>query len=199
MAQKIILEPYEVLMAAEVGIRRRVASMRRNNYGEWDYFNSANLDAWHVDIEGAIAELAFARSINAYWDGSVNTGKAADVAGYQVRYTHHKNGSLVIRERDPDCDEYVLVIGRHPVYFIHGKIMGGDAKKPEFLRDPHGRNQPAWFVPQEKLIEVRQFLEYGLNEFQKRGFLLNDRDLAYVSPHLEVLELQQQLIIVMGL
>jgi WD40 repeat protein len=46
---------------------------------------------------------------------------------------------------------------------------------------------------EKELIEVRQFLEYGLIEYKKRGYVLNDRDMAYVQPHLEVLNLEGDL------
>lgn len=46
---------------------------------------------------------------------------------------------------------------------------------------------------ERELIEVRQFLEYGLAEYQKRGFLLNELDLTYIKPHLEVLDLSDEL------
>lgn len=48
-------------------------------------------------------------------------------------------------------------------------------------------------IRERELIEVRQFLEYGLSEYRKRQFLLNERDLAYVEPHLPVLDLRGEL------
>lgn len=42
---------------------------------------------------------------------------------------------------------------------------------------------------EKELIEVRQFLDYGLVEYKKRNYLLNERDISYVQPHLEVLNL----------
>ena len=47
-------------------------------------------------------------------------------------------------------------------------------------------------IRERELIEVRQFLNYGLIEFQKRGFLLNEKDLTYIRPHLETLDLQEE-------
>ncbi len=46
---------------------------------------------------------------------------------------------------------------------------------------------------EKELIEIRQFLDYGLIEYKKRGYVLNDRDMAYVQPHLEVLNLDGDL------
>ena len=46
---------------------------------------------------------------------------------------------------------------------------------------------------ERELLEVRQFLDYGLAEYQKRGFLLNEQDLSYIQPHLEILDLSGEL------
>lgn len=45
-------------------------------------------------------------------------------------------------------------------------------------------------IRERELIEVRQFLEYGLSEYKKRRFLLNEKDLSYIEPHLPVLDLK---------
>jgi WD40 repeat protein/energy-coupling factor transporter ATP-binding protein EcfA2 len=42
---------------------------------------------------------------------------------------------------------------------------------------------------ERELIEVRQFLEYGLVEYRKRKFLLTEKDLSYIEPHLPSLDL----------
>lgn len=44
-------------------------------------------------------------------------------------------------------------------------------------------------IRERELIEVRQFLDYGLSEYKKRQFLLTEKDLAYIEPHLPVLDL----------
>ncbi len=48
-------------------------------------------------------------------------------------------------------------------------------------------------IRERELIEVKQFLEYGLAEYQKRKFLLNDKDLAYIEPHLPQLNLRGEI------
>jgi len=44
------------------------------------------------------------------------------------------------------------------------------------------------------LIEVRQFLDYAYNEHVKRDFLLNESDLAYVTPYEEKLHLSREIL-----
>jgi len=48
-------------------------------------------------------------------------------------------------------------------------------------------------IRERELIEVRQFLEYGLAEYNRRGFLLNEHDLLYIEIHLEKLKLSGNL------
>lgn len=46
---------------------------------------------------------------------------------------------------------------------------------------------------EKELLDVKQFLHYSLNEFQKRGILLNDDDLAYVAIYERNLEIDEKL------
>ena len=133
---------------ARVGCARRIESMDSNRNQGFGY-NTA--DAWRNDIEGACAELAYCKALDIYWPGSINTFKEPDCGKKtQVRWTHHINGSLIVRDKDPDDHYYVLVVGACPDYRVVGWIMGYDAKKNEYLRCP-GEQSPAYFVPQNKL------------------------------------------------
>lgn len=147
---EVNLTPFEIIMGAGVGLRRRTASMRRGNQDN-DYFSGTGRTHWDVDIEGALAELAFAKFLGVYWDGSVNTGKAPDVGGYQVRHTDLERGCLIIRRRDSADERYVLVTGDHRAgYMVRGWKFGHEAMVDEFIRDP-GKKNEAWFVPQSEL------------------------------------------------
>ena len=147
---RIILTPYEIVLAAGVGVRRRTASIRLKNK-DHDHFSGSGVGHWDVDIEGALAELAFAKHMDLYWDGSVNTGKAADVGGYQVRHTLHEDGCLIVRQRDSIDDRYALVTGNHiDGYLVRGWRFGYEATTDDYLRNP-GNKEPAWFVPQSDL------------------------------------------------
>ena len=48
-------------------------------------------------------------------------------------------------------------------------------------------------IRERELIEVRQFLDYGLAEYNRRGFLLNEHDLSYIEQHLDRLKLSGDL------
>jgi len=143
----IQLSFHEVYMAACIGVARRLASLKR---GETNKVQNKDF-GWHSDIEAACAELAVAKHLGVFWDGSVNTFKAPDIGHLQIRHTQHNNGCLILRPADSPTETYVLITGTHPNYTIRGYIKGEDGKKPEFLRDPNGKFQ-AWFVPQCNLL-----------------------------------------------
>jgi hypothetical protein len=153
----IILTEYEQNMAKFVGMARynesRKYSLNRSVRG-YDASEGVRIQN---DIEGAGAEIAVAKSFNVYWHGSVNVFKDYPDVGRntQVRQTKHKTGRLIITDRDPDDQLFVLVIGEMPTYDIIGFIKGADAKREEFIDAPAGR-PPAYFVPQDKLTKPKR-------------------------------------------
>ena len=142
------LTEIEMEIAAFVGCKRRAESRARNR-AQGPGYNEA--EAWRNDIEGAAAEMAYCKATGIYWPGSINSFKGPDCGELtQVRQTHHQNGCLIVRDRDPDDHFFVLVVGKCPTFNIVGWIRGFDAKKNEFVRCP-GEQDPAYFVPQNKL------------------------------------------------
>lgn len=133
---------------ARIGCARRIESMDSKREQPLGYNSS---DAWRNDIEGACAEFAYCKAMNIHWSRSINTFKDADCGNLtQVRWTHHVNGSLIVRDGDPDDHCYVLVVGACPSYRIIGWIKGHHAKNNDYLKSP-GELEPAYFVPQNKL------------------------------------------------
>lgn len=148
----VSLKAYEVYIAAMVGARRTISSLGSSKTG------NVNADVgWHTDIEGAGGEMAVAKALDVYWDGSVDTYKLPDVGKYQVRQTELSNGSLIVREGDSDDEIFILVTGKAPLYEVRGYMLGAAAKREEFVRDPHGMS-PAWFVPQGKLSPIEDLI-----------------------------------------
>lgn len=145
----VTLTQEEMSMAAFIGCRRRVESVssnRKENHGR------QAAQAWDIDVEGAAAEMAYCKFRGTYWSASVNSFKGADVGkNIQVRGTHHKSGSLIVRGADNDNHFYVLVVGSAPTYRICGWIRGSDAKQEKYKKAPNGR-PPAYFVPQSDLL-----------------------------------------------
>jgi hypothetical protein len=133
--------------AVIVGTLRRLESLKSKQTGK---YHSTEGRAWDVDIEAAAAEAAFAKYMDLFWVGGVNTFKDPDVGEFQVRHTTRADGSLIIRPSDDPMDTYVLVIGRFPKFRVVGYIEGRFARQDRFKRSPGGY-PPAWFVPQEIL------------------------------------------------
>ena len=141
----------ELAIAADVGCQRRIRSMAEGLNDAYGYNGEG--DIWTREVNGAAAEMAVAKFFNRYWEAGVNTFKAPDVEGVQVRHTTREDGCLIIREHDPPDELYVLVIGAPPTFRIAGALYGRQAKRPEWLRDPGGV-RPAYFVPQDALEEA---------------------------------------------
>jgi len=144
----IVLTEIEMEIAAMVGCRRRSES--RSNSREYAHgFDGSG--GWDIDIEGAAAELAYAKYRGQYWPATVCSFKHADVgANVQIRSTPHANGSLIIRDDDNAEHFYVLLTGTAPTFQVRGYIQGISAQNDEWRQAPNGR-PAAYFVPQSAL------------------------------------------------
>lgn len=107
-----------------------------------------------MHFDGAGGEMAFAKSRNRYWDGSVNTFKVGgDVGDIQVRTRSRLHYDLLVRDDDRDSDWFVLVVGSLPTFWVIGAIRGQQAKQPQFRRN-WGNHGVAYFVPQSALGQL---------------------------------------------
>ena len=143
---KVSLTNYEIFLAAMVGVRRKIAS---NDYSKSSTFIDPQV-WWGSDIESACAEMAVAKALKIYWDGSVNTYSAPDVGVFQVRHTPILTGKLIVRPKDSDSETFIFIVGSSPDFEIKGYMTGKEAKQDKYLADPHGK-APCWMVPQEEL------------------------------------------------
>lgn len=145
---EVILSDYEISIGAIVGAKRNIISMKSlkcNKINNKDF-------GWHVDIEAACAEIAFAKRFGHYYDFSVNTFKKPDVAGHQVRHTQHLSGCLFIRDGDPVNEKYVLVVGQaSQSFFVCGWIWGHEAKQDKYKFIGYNDMPDAWKVQQHEL------------------------------------------------
>lgn len=106
---------------------------------------------WHVHVEGALGELAFAKAVNRYWSCPVNTFRSGgDVGRVQVRTRSRAHYDLLVRPDADPADVYALVLGTAPRYTVVGWIYGREAKRAEWLH-AYGGRPPAYFVPQGAL------------------------------------------------
>jgi hypothetical protein len=109
-------------------------------------------DGLKIDRQGAIAECVLAKHLNVFWCGSVNTFKSEKDVGtvFEVRSIDDMSKRLIVRMDDPDDAYFVSVAVFDNVCYIKGYLLGRDAKKGKWLRDPNDR-EPAYFVPDEGL------------------------------------------------
>lgn len=144
----------EMYMCAQVAAQRHIESILSSRADRHGAANSDDRLGKH--FEGACGELAYCKSRNLHWGGTVNSFKGADVGpNTQVRTRSEHNYDLIVRTDDSDLDWFVLVTGRPPSYCVRGYIRGRDAKKPEWLSNYGGHGQ-AWFVPQAALKDIPQ-------------------------------------------
>jgi len=145
-AKKLVvrLEEFELRMAAAVGAERYIqALVRKLN-------DPIGKSSWATHIDGACGELAYAKAMGLYWNGSVNTFKTPDVGvDIQIRYTRHLDGRLIVYDTDSDANRFVLVIQSGVAFKIAGHMIGAEAKKKEWWKTDC--LLPAYFVPQEAL------------------------------------------------
>lgn len=141
--------------------RARIAALARMGQnlaiGRPPAYGADTLDL-AIEIDGARAEVAFARMIGAdldsqwaaYTSGSL-TAIGSDVAGWQVRSTRWPNGHLIIHPRDHLHARFALVITNGVRYRAAGWITAREAHRPQWWRQLNYGQAAAWCVPQDQL------------------------------------------------
>jgi len=146
----VSLSPFEMMLASQVGMRRQIEAIQKGLPDRHGYDG----DGWNVHIEGAGGEMAVAKALNRYWNGSFNTFQAGgDVGSLQVRTRSREDYDLLVRESDRDDDIFVLVTGKIPRFVVWGWLYGRQAKQPEWRKDYGGR-PAAYFIPKEGLNPI---------------------------------------------
>jgi hypothetical protein len=140
----------ELMVAGLVGNMRSISSLGRLVQNK----HSPNDSQWQIDVDGAAAEMAFAKWMNVYYEPTLNTFKDPDVGRVQIRSTKHEHGKLIVRDRDVKNEIIVLVINAMPEYRMAGWIYTDDAKQDKYIYDPNSKNAPAWMVPQSDLNKM---------------------------------------------
>jgi hypothetical protein len=102
------------------------------------------------DIDGAAAEIAFARAIGVAPSLASGPSPEADVAGFHVRSTARPIGKLIVRPGDPEDNVYVLVVGSGREWRVIGCAVGREAMRPEFWYEEN-RRPGCYMLPQDRL------------------------------------------------
>ena len=146
---EVVLCTDELYVAAMSGIHRRIVRLATPDR---NYYDDAHQE-WTTSIEGAAGEYVVAKVLDRYPSGLVFGGSyvVADVGDrIHVRTRTKDHYDLIVRDRDPDDEPFVLVTGHAPRYTVRGWIYGRDAKREDW-RQTYGGGVPAYFVPQSAL------------------------------------------------
>lgn len=149
MENEVRLTNAEVIQACLVGCMRTIKGFALDDVSR-SRKKSKNMSQWHIDIEGACAEMAFARLHDRYWSAAWDSFKEPDVGPIQIRHTDLDYGCLVLRPADADDEQFALVVGATPTFKVIGWIKCIDGKQPQWQ---HGTDtsEPYWRVPQDDL------------------------------------------------
>ena len=139
----------EVLLAATVGVMRSVQDKKE---GRGNRFGCSEKEEWQVSIDGAIAEMAFAKWSGKFWSGAIGNLKARDVGGFQVRSVRDDGRRLILHPTDDDDDIFVLMTGFDREWRVSGFIQARFGKNEDYWQDPTGRGRHAYFVPRGVLL-----------------------------------------------
>ena len=156
----VSLEWFEMSNALQVGGHRLIEQHRQHDASVTSFNSTLSPNKWQVNIEGAMGELAAAKYLRTYWEGSINKHADADVGGFiEVRTCSYDNGWLWVWPKDADDRLVVLVCGRSPTFKVVGWIKAGDAKRGDWWQHdgaPNNRKRAkCWFVPPEELTDAR--------------------------------------------
>jgi hypothetical protein len=147
---QIKLSPAEVQVGAFVGLQRHKHAIEQKIEYPDGYDNP-----WQRHIEGALAEMAFAKIMTLHWDAKPDQFDKNDVSGWEVRCTEYKTGHLLLQDTDLDFSPYVLLTGQNGDYVVRGWIFGFQGKLDEYWGTLPRQNRPCYRVPQDKLRPVQ--------------------------------------------
>jgi len=147
------LEFFELRLAVECAMARTIGAWENTRRNSAGYVPK---DFFDTDVKAAGAEMAVAKGLGKYWDGSVGRyKKEADIGkDIEVRMTSMRTPKLIIRPNDSSHPErkYVLVndmcqVGQKFRYELMGWMQCSHAMQEKFLTDNGNGRPPAWFVP----------------------------------------------------
>jgi len=145
----IELTQAECALAAQIGCRRHI-SAKFNNRG--DVIGLSN--GWEDNIEGALAEVAFAKHMNLWFDPNLGKFGEPDVGDWHVRSTKYERGKLCIHPNEL-TGKYVLLTGKFNRWTVAGWINAEEGRQEQFyttVRDD--RPVKCYWIPQEELNDL---------------------------------------------
>ena len=118
------------------------------------------------DVDGAAAEIAFARLMGAALVVTDGPTKLPDVGCFHVRSTPRPNGKLIVRPEDSEHNLYVLVVGTGRRWRVVGSGYGYQARFDKFWFA--GNERPGcYMLPQEYLTPIRPQRYLGVSTMDR--------------------------------
>ncbi len=145
--------------------RIRMISSESQRLNHASTYERTLLKRLEEETVGACGEIAVAKHLDGWFVPGVNTfHKVADcMKNIEVRSTTIATGCLIVRDNDDNGRKYILAIVASPSVKLIGWMYGKNAKVDKFKRDPGSRRQ-AWFVPQDQLYSMNEFLKDATEE-----------------------------------
>jgi hypothetical protein len=147
---RVALTTEEMIEYGAAGIARCANAMAKQRQGAHGF--NRNFERWQIDVEALLSEYAAAKALGLPYTpvvGRLDTFEGDIGPGLQVRSTKYNSGSLLVHDRDPMDDYFILVTGLYGVYDIRGWIQAKHAKQPQLWKVYKGRG--AFWVPQSML------------------------------------------------
>lgn len=148
----------ECFIAYVVGVLRDLWSRLFNH--RRDFEAKSNAEGVGLNIEGAVAELVWAKATQIYWNFSVGAvlgsrrgqGGPPDVGRFHVRHTTYDDGKLLVMPYECQPTKFfALVVGKAPIFRAVGWITGEEIlRHPEWL-EPTKKGGNCYWVPQSAL------------------------------------------------
>lgn len=135
----------------------RMAVSAAHGFDNASTYRRSMLERLDQEVVGACGEIAVGKLVDRWYVPSVNAFHVIPdcLEDVEVRSTKHRDGCLIVRDNDAPDRRYVLAVMDGNAVRLVGWILGSEARRAEWKRDPHG-HRPAWFVPQ---LELRGMCE----------------------------------------
>ena len=148
----VTLTPDEIFTAANHGVYRRV----KMHEGKRENREQKERSIWDNEIEGACAELAWAKYWGQYWTG-LSGLRSQDAAGAEVKWTRYPDGGLIINENCKNHEVLVLAKGFAPTFYFVGWITAGEGR-PLAKRTSFGKLLPEEFLYPFEIIKTGELV-----------------------------------------